>query len=163
MFSPGGDSERSNSTGGGTVLIPTRFVWPYGGRRVYLSGSFTRWGNWKFDMLFQCSSEWPRLVRLMQMAFWVFWILLSKFVIMDCLTCRWTDHILMSPMEGCPTVFQVIYNLAPGYHQVSIPYPCRDASSCSFMEDVSKFCHCQFKLIFMLPVVLLNMISISNN
>ncbi|KAI5658796.1 hypothetical protein M9H77_27589 [Catharanthus roseus] len=71
MFSPGGDSERSNSTGGGTVLIPTRFVWPYGGRRVYLSGSFT----------------------------------------------RWTDHILMSPMEGCPTVFQVIYNLAPGYHQ----------------------------------------------
>ncbi|PIN07908.1 5'-AMP-activated protein kinase, gamma subunit [Handroanthus impetiginosus] len=55
----------------GTVLIPTRFVWPYGGRRVSLSGSFT----------------------------------------------RWQDHIPMSPMEGCPTVFQVIYNLTPGYHQ----------------------------------------------
>jgi hypothetical protein len=26
----------------GTVLIPTRFVWPYGGRSVFLSGSFTR-------------------------------------------------------------------------------------------------------------------------
>ncbi|KAL8550859.1 hypothetical protein ACS0TY_000078 [Phlomoides rotata] len=24
----------------------------------------------------------------------------------------------MSPMEGCPTVFQVIYNLMLGYHQV---------------------------------------------
>ncbi|KAL3516079.1 hypothetical protein ACH5RR_022981 [Cinchona calisaya] len=30
---------------------------------------------------------------------------------------RWADHIPMSPMEGCPTVFQVIYNLTPGYHQ----------------------------------------------
>ncbi|KAL0422043.1 UNVERIFIED_CONTAM: Sucrose nonfermenting 4-like protein [Sesamum latifolium] len=52
-------------------MVPTRFVWPYGGRRVLLSGSFT----------------------------------------------RWQDHIPMSPMEGCPTVFQVIYNLTPGYHQ----------------------------------------------
>jgi len=26
----------------------------------------------------------------------------------------------MSPVEGCPTVFQVIYNLPPGYHQVSL-------------------------------------------
>ncbi|KAL8545590.1 hypothetical protein ACS0TY_005647 [Phlomoides rotata] len=55
----------------GTVMVPTRFVWPYGGRRVLLSGSFI----------------------------------------------RWQDHISMSPMEGCPTVFQVIYNLTPGYHQ----------------------------------------------
>ncbi|KAH9622616.1 hypothetical protein KSS87_013139 [Heliosperma pusillum] len=54
-----------------TALIPTRFVWPYGGRQVLLSGSFT----------------------------------------------GWTEHILMSPMEGCPTVFQVICNLTPGYHQ----------------------------------------------
>ncbi|GAB4855561.1 AMP-activated serine/threonine-protein kinase regulatory subunit [Ancistrocladus abbreviatus] len=29
----------------------------------------------------------------------------------------WTEHIPMSPMEGCPTVFQVICNLTPGYHQ----------------------------------------------
>lgn len=33
---------------------------------------------------------------------------------------RWIDHIPMSPMEGCPTVFQVIYDLMPGYHQVSV-------------------------------------------
>ena len=25
----------------------------------------------------------------------------------------------MSPLEGCPTVFQVICNLTPGYHQVN--------------------------------------------
>lgn len=25
-----------------TVVIPMRFVWPYGGSSVYLSGSFTR-------------------------------------------------------------------------------------------------------------------------
>ncbi|PIN03797.1 hypothetical protein CDL12_23674 [Handroanthus impetiginosus] len=55
----------------GTVLIPTRFVWPYGGRRVLLSGSFT----------------------------------------------RWQDQKPMSPMDGCPSAFQVIYNLTPGYHQ----------------------------------------------
>ena len=32
----------------------------------------------------------------------------------------WTDHIPMSPMEGCPTVFQVIHSLMPGYHQVNM-------------------------------------------
>ncbi|KAK9265920.1 hypothetical protein L1049_012599 [Liquidambar formosana] len=30
---------------------------------------------------------------------------------------RWSEHILMSPMEGCPSVFQVICNLTPGFHQ----------------------------------------------
>jgi len=29
--------------GAGTGLVPTRFVWPHGGRRVYLCGDFTRW------------------------------------------------------------------------------------------------------------------------
>ncbi|CAN1356717.1 Sucrose nonfermenting 4-like protein [Linum perenne] len=52
-------------------VVPMRFVWPYGGRNVFLSGTFT----------------------------------------------GWTDRIPMSPMEGCPTVFQVICNLTPGYHQ----------------------------------------------
>lgn len=56
---------------GSGVLIPQRFVWPYGGTRVFLSGSFT----------------------------------------------RWSDHIAMSPMEGCPAVFQVVCNLMPGHHQ----------------------------------------------
>ncbi|KAL3812854.1 hypothetical protein ACJIZ3_014122 [Penstemon smallii] len=54
----------------GMVLIPTRFVWPYGGRVVYISGSFTGW------------TQWP-----------------------------------MTPVEGCPTVFQTICSLPPGYHQ----------------------------------------------
>ncbi|PHT41308.1 Sucrose nonfermenting 4-like protein [Capsicum baccatum] len=72
MFGSGSDSGQ-NHTGvvGATILMPTRFVWPYGGRRVLLSGSFTRWEN----------------------------------------------HIAMSPMEGYPTVFQVVCNLTPGHHQ----------------------------------------------
>ncbi|TKY52229.1 Sucrose nonfermenting 4 protein [Spatholobus suberectus] len=69
MFGAG----RGAGSGGvaGPVLIPKRFVWPHGGRRVFLSGSFT----------------------------------------------RWSVFIPMSPMEGCPTVFQVICSLTPGYHQ----------------------------------------------
>ncbi|GAB4835821.1 AMP-activated serine/threonine-protein kinase regulatory subunit [Ancistrocladus abbreviatus] len=71
MFGPGSDPGQNNGAGRGTVLVPTRFVWPYGGHRVFVSGSFT----------------------------------------------GWREHIPMSPMEGCPTVFQVICNLTPGYHQ----------------------------------------------
>ncbi|TKY54130.1 Sucrose nonfermenting 4 protein [Spatholobus suberectus] len=71
MFSPSMDSARDAGGVAGTVLIPMRFVWPYGGRSVYLSGSFT----------------------------------------------RWSELLQMSPVEGCPTVFQVIHSLAPGYHQ----------------------------------------------
>ncbi|KAL6197494.1 hypothetical protein ACLB2K_033102 [Fragaria x ananassa] len=55
----------------GPILIPTRFEWPYGGKWVFVSGSFT----------------------------------------------RWVELIPMSPMEGCPGVFQVVWNLTPGYHQ----------------------------------------------
>lgn len=71
MFGAGSDSGHNNSGLPGPMLIPTRFVWPYGGRRVFLSGSFT----------------------------------------------GWSERIVMSPMEGCPTAFQVICNLTPGYHQ----------------------------------------------
>ncbi|KAH1243658.1 Sucrose nonfermenting 4-like protein [Glycine max] len=71
MFSPSMDSARDASGVAGTVLIPMRFVWPYGGRSVYLSGSFT----------------------------------------------RWSELLQMSPVEGCPTVFQVIHSLIPGHHQ----------------------------------------------
>ncbi|KAK6913792.1 CBS domain, partial [Dillenia turbinata] len=67
MFYSGGDSARD----GGTVLIPTRFVWPYGGANVSIIGSFT----------------------------------------------GWTDNWQMSPIEGCPTVFQIVCRLPPGYHQ----------------------------------------------
>ncbi|KAG6524779.1 hypothetical protein ZIOFF_014718 [Zingiber officinale] len=55
----------------GGMLSPTRFVWPYGGRRVFVTGSFT----------------------------------------------GWSEHVPMSPVEGCPTVFQVICRLSPGLHQ----------------------------------------------
>ncbi|GAB2277485.1 AMP-activated serine/threonine-protein kinase regulatory subunit [Dionaea muscipula] len=71
MFGSSTDPSHNSSAIAGTVLIPTRFFWPYGGRRVFLCGSFT----------------------------------------------GWSENILMSPMEGCPTVFQVICNLTPGYHQ----------------------------------------------
>ncbi|KAJ7980244.1 Sucrose nonfermenting 4-like protein [Quillaja saponaria] len=65
------DSSREASGVAGTVLVPMRFVWPYGGRSVFLSGSFT----------------------------------------------RWSELLPMSPIEGCPTVFQVIHSLTPGFHQ----------------------------------------------
>ncbi|KAF7813666.1 sucrose nonfermenting 4-like protein isoform X1 [Senna tora] len=65
------NSAREAGGVGGTVPIPMRFVWPYGGRTVYISGSFT----------------------------------------------GWSELLLMSPVEGCPTVFQVIHSLTPGYHQ----------------------------------------------
>ncbi|XP_061338054.1 sucrose nonfermenting 4-like protein [Gastrolobium bilobum] len=65
-------SRRQGSSGvAESILIPKQFIWPYGGRRVFLCGSFT----------------------------------------------RWAVSIPMSPMEGCPTVFQVICRLMPGYHQ----------------------------------------------
>ncbi|CAI0551245.1 unnamed protein product [Linum tenue] len=66
MFASGSDTGHES-----LGVVPMRFVWPYGGRSVFLCGSFT----------------------------------------------RWIDHIPMSPMEGCPTVFQVICSLTPGYHQ----------------------------------------------
>ncbi|XP_078444937.1 sucrose nonfermenting 4-like protein isoform X2 [Wolffia australiana] len=72
MFSSETELEGQNGSGAlASVLIPTRFFWPYGGRRVFLTGSFT----------------------------------------------RWSEHLPMSPMEGCPTVFQTICSLTPGFHQ----------------------------------------------
>ncbi|XP_068645802.1 sucrose nonfermenting 4-like protein isoform X2 [Aristolochia californica] len=56
-------------------MVPTRFAWPYGGRQVFLSGSFD----------------------------------------------RWTERIPMTLVENSSTVFQTICNLAPGYHQASLP------------------------------------------
>ncbi|KAL8118370.1 hypothetical protein AgCh_016047 [Apium graveolens] len=88
----------------GIVLISTRFVWPYGGRSVYLSGSFT----------------------------------------------GWTEHFQMSPVEGCPTVFQKICSLPPGFHQIiAVVLDCRylklvahgfaaDASTTSMVLDLPK-------------------------
>ncbi|XP_043811236.1 sucrose nonfermenting 4-like protein isoform X2 [Manihot esculenta] len=73
MFVPGMDSAREAAGGvAGTVLM--RFVWPHGGRSVFLSGSFD----------------------------------------------RWTRLVPMSPMEGCPTVFQAICSITPGFHQVHV-------------------------------------------
>jgi hypothetical protein len=45
--------EGSSGAGVGTTgLVPTRFVWPHGGRRVYLCGDFTRFFLEKFNLLF---------------------------------------------------------------------------------------------------------------
>ncbi|CAL9107726.1 unnamed protein product [Musa textilis] len=71
MFSSGTEFVQEVAGVSGSALVPTRFVWPYGGRRVFLTGSFT----------------------------------------------RWSEHLPMSPVEGCPTVFQVICSLTPGLHQ----------------------------------------------
>ncbi|XP_057866435.1 sucrose nonfermenting 4-like protein isoform X1 [Cryptomeria japonica] len=71
MF-PTGNELASSSGGIPSVLVPTRFVWPHGGRRVYLVGSFTS---------------------------------------------RWTETLPMSPVEGCPSVFQIVCSLVPGLHQ----------------------------------------------
>lgn len=71
MFGPTADSGFGNAAASGSVLIPTIFVWPYGGRQVSLCGSFT----------------------------------------------GWSEHLPMSPREGCPTAFQVIWNLSPGLHE----------------------------------------------
>ncbi|KAJ6854024.1 sucrose nonfermenting 4-like protein [Iris pallida] len=68
MFLPGTDPSKEP---GAAVLIPTRFVWPYGGRRAYVTGTFT----------------------------------------------RWSEPVPMSPVEGCPNVFQAICGVAPGLHQ----------------------------------------------
>lgn len=42
MFNPGMDAAREPASVPDTMLIPMRFVWPYGGRSVFLSGSFNR-------------------------------------------------------------------------------------------------------------------------
>ncbi|XP_044486834.1 sucrose nonfermenting 4-like protein isoform X2 [Mangifera indica] len=71
MFNPGMDAARETSGVSAAVLVPMRFVWPYGGRTVYLSGSFN----------------------------------------------RWSELLPMSPVEGCPTVFQIVWSVPPGFHQ----------------------------------------------
>jgi hypothetical protein len=35
---------------------------------------------------------------------------------------RWSEHLPMSPVEGCPTVFQAICSLSPGIHEVPLLY-----------------------------------------
>jgi hypothetical protein len=52
MFSHGADSAHDAAAAGGVgvgvsaggvpALVPARFVWPHGGKTVYLTGSFTR-------------------------------------------------------------------------------------------------------------------------
>ncbi|KAI8004659.1 Acyl-CoA-binding domain-containing protein 6 [Camellia lanceoleosa] len=74
MFYLGMDyAKETSETVAGTVLIPMRFVWPYGGGSVFLCFSFI----------------------------------------------GWSGHYPMTPVEGCPTVFQTICSLPPSYHQVS--------------------------------------------
>ncbi|XP_020576886.1 sucrose nonfermenting 4-like protein isoform X1 [Phalaenopsis equestris] len=71
MFSTGANSSLEATGIVGEVLFPKTFVWRYGGSRVLVTGTFT----------------------------------------------RWADHVPMSPVEGCPTLFQATCRLAPGMHQ----------------------------------------------
>ncbi|KAI0510383.1 hypothetical protein KFK09_010984 [Dendrobium nobile] len=71
MFASGTSSPSEASAVAGEVLIPKTFVWRYGGSRVMVTGTFT----------------------------------------------RWTDHVPMSPVEGCPTLFQATCLLAPGMNE----------------------------------------------
>lgn len=71
MFSSGSSSPLEVSGVAGEVLFPKTFVWPYGGNRVMVTGTFT----------------------------------------------RWADHVPMSPVEGCPTLFQATCRLTSGMHQ----------------------------------------------
>ncbi|KAA8548501.1 hypothetical protein F0562_000232 [Nyssa sinensis] len=66
MFPSGMDYARE-TTGGvaGSVLIPTRFVWPYGGRSVYLCGSFTGWSErWPMTPVEGCSTVFQTICSL---------------------------------------------------------------------------------------------------
>ncbi|PKA62256.1 Sucrose nonfermenting 4-like protein [Apostasia shenzhenica] len=71
MFSTGTSSSQEAGGATGELLLPKTFVWPYGGSRVMVTGTFT----------------------------------------------RWSDHVQMSPVEGCPTLFQATCRLTPGMHQ----------------------------------------------
>lgn len=72
MFDLGMESAREVSGVGGQLLIPTSFLWPYGGRVVFLNGSFMGWSS---------------------------------------------NPMLMSAVEGCPTLFQAVCRIPPGNHQ----------------------------------------------
>lgn len=126
MFAPVADGACEGSGVSGSIMIPQRFVWPYGGRRVFLSGSFTRYlvyynATRRYDT---CSSLFSLVdVNMGFYGFSLLWCQEWDWFIKDDLycTCRWSDHIAMSPMEGCPAVFQVVCNLMPGFHQVVLP------------------------------------------
>lgn len=45
MYNSGLNTGHENSGVVGSILVPVRFIWPNGGRRVSLSGSFTRWSE----------------------------------------------------------------------------------------------------------------------
>ncbi|GKU85487.1 hypothetical protein SLEP1_g159 [Rubroshorea leprosula] len=43
MYASGMDSARETGGMPSAVLIPVQFVWPHGGKQVFLTGSFSRW------------------------------------------------------------------------------------------------------------------------
>lgn len=133
MFGSGPGTAHESRGLSGPVLIPTRFVWPYGGRRVFLSGSFTRCG---IEMtIFTYSSCYLNDNRLScQRSSMYHWICDMDLYLIFCMR-RWLEHIPMSPMEGCPTVFQVVWNLTPGYHQVYFIHYQRYYTQFSFLKS----------------------------
>ena len=119
MFATGADPGHDVSAS----LIPTRFVWPYGGRRVLLSGSFTR------SFCGECSFNELSSVKVCLESCEMDLFMGDKNIMncpnaclfppFDCVVSRWSEHVPMSPVEGCATVFQVVCRLTPGFHQVN--------------------------------------------
>ncbi|XP_051129952.1 sucrose nonfermenting 4-like protein [Andrographis paniculata] len=60
MYHPGMNYSRE----GGMLWIPTRFVWPYGGRIVFISGSFTGWTQWPMTPVEGCSTVFQTICSL---------------------------------------------------------------------------------------------------
>ncbi|CAA0834816.1 Sucrose nonfermenting 4-like protein [Striga hermonthica] len=48
----------------GMVLVPTRFVWRYGGRIVHIVGSFTGWTHWPMTPVEGCSTVFQTICSL---------------------------------------------------------------------------------------------------
>ena len=115
MFNPSMDSARTGASVARTV-VPMRFVWPYGGSNVYLSGSFTRCVFFAAHFPLLKVIIWFRFLFCFGGIYVIFAWLFFSWIFFQ----RWSELVHMSPVEGCPTVFQVIYNLTPGYHQVSL-------------------------------------------
>lgn len=68
---------------------------------------------WKMESIKECSYETTAVFTLNGNIK----SMLRKFFV------RWSEHRQMSPVEGCPTVFQAVCSLTPGHHQVSVFVP----------------------------------------
>ena len=85
-------------------MVLTRFQWRYGGRQVFLCGSFSRFGAgfWGQFWIFPLYS-------------WNYWM--AGVFSPSLVRLSWLEYP-MTLMEGSATVFQTICDLQLGFHQV---------------------------------------------